>query len=1218
MVCPACGRDNLAGAGRCSACFRLLPETTSGGAGSPPPPVTGASAGGPASEAPTDPGLAAPTSGGLPAGATGVTSLTGAPSSGGASPRIAPGTLIGSRYLIEAVLGEGGMGVVYRARDRELNRTVALKVIRPELTSHPEILERFKREILLASQVTHKNVVRIHDLGETGDLRFLSMSYIEGESLRSLIDREGALSPERGVPILRGILSALQAAHEAGVVHRDLKPHNVLVDKDDQPYVGDFGISRSMTAGGGTMTETGAILGTVDYMSPEQARGDVPDHRSDIYSLGVMMFEMFTGSLPFHAANPLSVMVKRVHEDAPSPTRIRPGMPPWLSAIITRALVRDPKVRYQSVTEVLRDIDRQRASRAKRQLLGKRTLVAAAGIVLAGLLVLGTQRFLASRVVAAPPVKSSLALLPFRNETGDAKLDWVPAGLTSVLRSGLLQARALRLAGDDRVGEILDVLKPAPGEEARPANAQRLGRLAGVDHVLAGSVVRMGDRLRLQASLIPIGEDGAGTARDIVVDGEPGRGADGDQAALLGMIDRLTREVRTALGVARSWGEEEHLAAQLSSKSVEALSLYGEGLSLRSAGKTDEAAEKLNAAVKKDPDFAVAWALLAETEDERGRAEPAKAAAQSAVAHLAEASPWEAARIRATHARITGDLAGAESSYQSLVDAAPNDPQSLLDLAGVQEEAGDLAGARKSLERAVALDPKSPGAQFALGRILARSGESTDAAQALNKALLLFGELGSDAGRARALNGLGNVALDLGQHEEAEHQFQQAIDIRRRIGDQRGVAVGLGNLALTAARRGRMDDAIKLEKDSIAAARTLGDPGVEAKGLLDLGDILQKAGRTDEALATYQDSLRILREAGDENQTAKVLSSLGYLNATLGKYVEAFFFMKEALAKARAIGEQTNLVRTLGDIGGLEQVQGRYDEALRYFDEGLRLARQVDNKGAAIALQMNTAQVHEAQGEYGPALELLGEAEKAARDAREASYLSPVLTYLGSVRMRSGDLAGSAKVLTEAIALCRDQSNDALLAEALVYDGERRLAQDDRSAAATLKEAVAAATRAGDYRVQRMARLALARAEKSPRDLQAVLKDARASGLAPLVAPALASLAAIDLQANHLDEAAARAHEAADSATRLKERDWIVQARRIEGSALLRQGKSEPAAAAFRQALAPFEEMRSGLSGPALAAFLARPETAALGRDATAALAAVPADHDKLLALLRP
>src|SRR5262245_50721349 len=271
MRCPACGRENLPGAARCAGCARSLaaagPSTSAAGTSSAGPPeeatrVTGAS------------------------GATGVTGVLGgarATAGGGHVPwqQITPGTPLGTRYLVESILGEGGMGMVYRARDLELDRTVALKVIRPELASHPEILDRFKREILLASRVTHKNVVRIHDLGETGDLRFISMSFIEGESLRSLLDREGPLTPERGLAIVRPMALALQAAHEAGVVHRDLKPHNVLIDREGQPYVGDFGISRSMESEG-TMTETGAILGTVDYMSPEQARGDVPDQRSDI------------------------------------------------------------------------------------------------------------------------------------------------------------------------------------------------------------------------------------------------------------------------------------------------------------------------------------------------------------------------------------------------------------------------------------------------------------------------------------------------------------------------------------------------------------------------------------------------------------------------------------------------------------------------------------------------------------------------------------------------------------------------------------------------------------------------------------------------------------------------------------------------------------------------------------------------------------------------
>src|SRR6266571_4953459 len=241
--------------------------------------------------------------------------------------RLVVGTLLGTRYEILAILGEGGMGTVYKAQDRELGRLVALKVIRPEMASRPEVLERFKREILLASQVTHKNVLRIHDLGEAGEIRFISMSYVEGTNLKTLLDHDGPLSLEKGLPLARQIGDALQAAHDAGIVHRDLKPQNILIDRDGNAYIADFGISRSL-AEGGTMTDTGAILGTVDYMSPEQARGETPDHRGDIFSFGVILYEMFTGNLPFQASNALSIMMKRLHEDAPTMRQARPSCPP--------------------------------------------------------------------------------------------------------------------------------------------------------------------------------------------------------------------------------------------------------------------------------------------------------------------------------------------------------------------------------------------------------------------------------------------------------------------------------------------------------------------------------------------------------------------------------------------------------------------------------------------------------------------------------------------------------------------------------------------------------------------------------------------------------------------------------------------------------------------------------------------------------------------------
>ncbi|MBI4169745.1 MAG: protein kinase, partial [Acidobacteria bacterium] len=213
MTCPKCSRQNPDAVDRCSGC------------GSPLRPGT---------EAPEGPVADLPTR------------IDAAPPTTSPASRLASGTPLGSRYEIQSVLGEGGMGTVYKAHDRELGRTVALKVIRAEMVARPEVLARFKREILLASQVTHKNVLRIHDLGEAGDVRFISMSYVEGENLKALLEREGPLPLDRAHPLVRQIAEALAAAHEAGVVHRDLKPQNILIDADGDAYIADFGISRSL------------------------------------------------------------------------------------------------------------------------------------------------------------------------------------------------------------------------------------------------------------------------------------------------------------------------------------------------------------------------------------------------------------------------------------------------------------------------------------------------------------------------------------------------------------------------------------------------------------------------------------------------------------------------------------------------------------------------------------------------------------------------------------------------------------------------------------------------------------------------------------------------------------------------------------------------------------------------------------------------------------
>jgi HAMP domain-containing protein/predicted Ser/Thr protein kinase len=273
------------------------------------------------------------------------------------------GDLFASRYDILSTLGKGGMGVVYRAHDRQLDEEVALKVLRPDvMKTDPTLLERFKQEIKLARRITHRNVLRTHDFGETGATPYISMEYLEGVTLKDLVTSKGALPIGVGLRIAKQMCLGLEAAHEQGVVHRDIKPQNMLIlPETGELKIMDFGIARVSevkpgTAGSG-LTTAGMVMGTPDYMSPEQAQGAPADFRSDIYSLGVVLFEVFVGRLPFTGDNMMAVVMSHIQKAPPSPRSMNPRVPPRLEAVILHSLEKDPARRYQSVSEVLEGLD---------------------------------------------------------------------------------------------------------------------------------------------------------------------------------------------------------------------------------------------------------------------------------------------------------------------------------------------------------------------------------------------------------------------------------------------------------------------------------------------------------------------------------------------------------------------------------------------------------------------------------------------------------------------------------------------------------------------------------------------------------------------------------------------------------------------------------------------------------------------------------------------
>ncbi|MDQ4006075.1 MAG: Stk1 family PASTA domain-containing Ser/Thr kinase [Actinomycetota bacterium] len=264
--------------------------------------------------------------------------------------------VLAGRYELEAVLGQGGMARVFRGTDRVLNRTVAVKVLSPQFADDDQFVARFRREAQAAAGLNHPNIVSVYDTGSQGEVHFIVMEYVEGRTLRDVIRQEGPLLPERGAEITESVARGLAAAHESGLVHRDVKPGNIMITREGEVKVMDFGIAR--TSSGDTLTQTAAILGTASYLSPEQAQGESVDLRSDIYSVGCVLYEMLTGRPPFTGDSPVSIAYKHVRENPALPSRMNPDIPQGLEAVVMKCMAKNPENRYRTADELREDLAR--------------------------------------------------------------------------------------------------------------------------------------------------------------------------------------------------------------------------------------------------------------------------------------------------------------------------------------------------------------------------------------------------------------------------------------------------------------------------------------------------------------------------------------------------------------------------------------------------------------------------------------------------------------------------------------------------------------------------------------------------------------------------------------------------------------------------------------------------------------------------------------------
>jgi serine/threonine protein kinase len=547
------------------------------------------------------------------------------------------GDVLGGRYEILQLLGEGGMGAVYKASDRELDRFVALKVIRPELGSNPAILARFKQELLLAHQVTHRNVIRIYDLGEADGLRFITMEYIEGKDLRSIIREKKKFAPEEAVDVIQQVCQALDAAHSVGVIHRDLKPQNIMQDGSGRILVMDFGLARTLEGDG--MTQTGAIVGTMEYMSPEQALAKDLDQRSDIFALGLILYEMLTGKGPFVAESALASLIKRTQERAIPVSDVDDQIPGALSGIVSKCLEREVDQRYQSAALILADLNTWKDQRAAGTINFDATVkpwgrtipwplitgvLTALALAISGYM-LRDRLFRPSPATgqsasAVPAV--SLAILPFRNASGDPALDWLGPSVADMLSTDVGQSARLRTVSPASLHQVFTDLRISSATVLDQATIQRVANFTNADRVVWGQYARFGDQIRIDVTLQDIKND---RTFPLKVDAPSEQG-------IPGAIDRLAESIRQKLALPENVLKELKASSfQPSSKSMAALRDYNQGVGLQRDGQNLEAQKEFEAATKEDPSFALAFSRLAQTYSSLGYDSEAERSAKKAV-----------------------------------------------------------------------------------------------------------------------------------------------------------------------------------------------------------------------------------------------------------------------------------------------------------------------------------------------------------------------------------------------------------------------------------------------------------------------------------------------------------------------------------------------------------------------------------------------------------
>lgn len=921
MECPVCAAKNPDAASECGRCHTPLPIRVS-------------------QETLDEPGATADWS-------VAVTPQAGVSASSG---ELKEGTVLAGRYEILQLLGEGGMGAVYKARDSELDRIVVLKLIRPELAKNPEILRRFKQELILARQVTHKNVIRIFDLGQSDGIKFITMDFVEGQDLRRLLLEQGKFPPEQAARIMLQICRALEAAHGEGVIHRDLKPQNIMLDKKGRVYVMDFGIARSAYLPG--MTQTGALIGTPEYMSPEQARGEKLTERSDLFSLGVIFYELLTGKSPYPDDAALATLWKRLQEKPKPPIEVDPAVPKPLNDIVMKSLEIKPEDRWGSAHEMVQQLEIWLGPSAGGSTIflpasrgaayWKWASATLAVLLVAGLLVFRL-KYPRKPKPAHPPV--SVLVADFTNHTGDPIFNDTLEPMLNIALEGASFINAYSRGSAHKLAQKL----PTPTATLDEQSARLVAVAQGVGAVVTGSVSRRGNGYKLSVEALDARSGNSIATAEVSA-------SNIDQ--LLLAVPKLAAPIRKALGDATPESVQLAASGPFTAASLEVVHLYSIGMEQQFAGMMEESLRSFSKAVELDPNFARAYAGMSGPSAALGRQADAEQYIKLAMQHVDRMTERERYHTRAFFYLVTGDYQKCAEEYGNLVSQYPADRIGQADLAVCSLQLRNIPKAIEASRKAVEIVPNGVVQRLNLSFQSSFGGDFQSGEREARAALQI--NPSSDQGY-----------LNLAEAQLAQGQLSQAMESYHQLEKVSAMGASMAALGLAdmAMYEGHFADAVRLLEKTAAADLQAKRPNSAADNFAKLAhaQLLREqkgaaVAAADKALANSQSvqirflAGRVFAETGELAKAQKVAASLASeLQAeprAYGKIIDGETALKQGEGRQaiKSITDAQNLLDTW--IGRLELARAYLDAGL-FVDADSELDRCIKRRGESLELFMD-------------------------------------------------------------------------------------------------------------------------------------------------------------------------------------------------------------------------------------------------------------------------